>query len=139
MPQVAVHHPHVNGVCYGHTPLWRRIVLLDLPLVGRVVGLLVALATLIPLVPGYPGITCPLRALTGVPCPFCGTTTSCRELLQMDIPASFLANPVGILTIAALFFIAFARRPHLRVPVLLLIGLPAVLWVFQLHRFALVG
>jgi Protein of unknown function (DUF2752) len=139
MSQVAVRHSHASGYCPGHMPVWRRLVLLDVPIVGRVVGLLVALATLVPLIPGYPGVTCPLRALTGVPCPFCGTTTSFKELVQLDLPGSLLANPVGILAIAAIISIVFTRRPHLRVPILLLIGLPAILWLYQLHRFSILG
>lgn len=112
---------------------------LDLPVVGRVVGLVVALVTLVPLVPGYPGVTCPLRALTGVPCPFCGTTTSFKELFHLDVAGSLAANPIGVMAVIALIAIFFSRRLHIRVPLLLLIGLPAILWLYQLHRFSLVG
>jgi Protein of unknown function (DUF2752) len=139
MSQAAVHQNHDHGVCTGHAPVWRRSALMELPIIGRVVGLLVALAVLVPLVPGYPGVTCPLRALTGVPCPFCGTTTSLRELTQFDVLGSLAANPVGVLAAIALLAIFFARRTHIRVPILLLIGLPLVLWLYQMHRFALVG
>jgi Protein of unknown function (DUF2752) len=138
MSQVAVGHRH-SELCREHTPFLRNSIVLELPIVGRVAGVVVALLAMIPFVPGYPGVTCPLRALTGVPCPFCGTTTSFKELLQLDIAGSLAANPIGLLSVIAIASIVFSKRRRLRVPILLLIGLASILWVFELHRFALVG
>lgn len=36
---------------------------------------------------------CPLRALTGIPCPACGGTRACDSLLRGHVMDAFLANP----------------------------------------------
>ena len=45
---------------------------------------------LAPLVPG-----CPFHALTGVPCPGCGTTRAALALARGDVPAAFGWNPLA--------------------------------------------
>lgn len=70
-----------------------------------VLGALSALALvpflplLAPLVPG-----CPFHALTGVPCPGCGTTRAALALARGDVPAAFGWNPLA----AAAFLIGGA-------------------------------
>jgi hypothetical protein len=46
---------------------------------------------------------CPLRALTGVPCPTCGGTQTVIALLALDLGKAFTASP--LLTISALAFV----------------------------------
>ncbi|MDX6742549.1 DUF2752 domain-containing protein [Actinocorallia sp. A-T 12471] len=41
-----------------------------------------------------PGILCPLRLLTGIPCPFCGGTTVFIELGSGHPVRALLANPL---------------------------------------------
>ncbi|RSN70175.1 DUF2752 domain-containing protein [Actinomadura sp. WAC 06369] len=41
-----------------------------------------------------PGVLCPLRALTGIPCPLCGGTTVFIELGAGHPARALLANPV---------------------------------------------
>src|SRR2546421_475521 len=43
-----------------------------------------------------PGILCPLRALTGVPCPLCGGTTVFMELGAAHPARAALANPFAL-------------------------------------------
>lgn len=95
------------------------------------------------------GLPCPLRTLTGVPCPGCGLTTGAVALSHGQFGAAFAANPV-ILGLAGLAVLV--------VPLLLLravgalpppapwsprtrrrtgwgVGLlAAASWLFQLHR-----
>ncbi|TDC69532.1 DUF2752 domain-containing protein [Actinomadura sp. GC306] len=43
-----------------------------------------------------PGVLCPLRALTGIPCPLCGSTTVFIELGSGRPAQAVLANPVAL-------------------------------------------
>jgi hypothetical protein len=94
-----------------------------------------------------PGALCPLRRLTGIPCPFCGSTTVFMEAGAGHWTAALLANPVTV--VAALVFfaapllavdpVAVALRPSGRVR---WIGFASVLvgsWLWQLHRYSLLG
>ncbi|MGH3416540.1 MAG: DUF2752 domain-containing protein, partial [Actinocrinis sp.] len=94
-----------------------------------------------------PGALCPLRRLTGVPCPMCGSTTVFMEAGAGHWTAALLANPVTV--VAALIFLA---APLLAFdPVATMVRLPprvlwiggAVLlvgsWLWQLHRFRFLG
>lgn len=104
---------------------------------GAAFAMLVAGATL-PLLPGHPGIACPLRRLTGIPCPLCGMTTSVEETLRLHVHAAAAANPAGLLAVV-LAIALVARRPRrLAVPALLLPVLLAAMWLFELHRFSLI-
>ena len=48
-----------------------------------------------------PGLKCPWQALLGVPCPFCGTTTTLRHLLAANPHFAFQVNPlITLLAIA---------------------------------------
>ncbi len=49
---------------------------------------------------GLPGWTCPIRALTGVPCPGCGLTHAVLQILQGDVISSLQTHafaPVALL------------------------------------------
>lgn len=48
-------------------------------------------------VPGRPVTVCPLRALTGVPCPFCGGTTAAVHIGRLDLLGALRANPVVVI------------------------------------------
>ncbi|HEU5355632.1 MAG TPA: DUF2752 domain-containing protein [Actinocrinis sp.] len=94
-----------------------------------------------------PGALCPLRRVTGVPCPFCGSTTVFMETGAGHWGAALTANPLTV--VAALVFLA---APLLAVdPVTTLGRLPSRLlwiggavllagsWLWQLHRFGFLG
>lgn len=98
------------------------------------------------------GLPCPLRTLTGVPCPACGLTTAAVALVRGQVGAAFAANPV-IFGLAALA-VAVVPLVVLRVTGALapprpwsarsrtrtgwLAGLLAVAsWLFQLHRLGI--
>jgi hypothetical protein len=90
-----------------------------------------------------PGALCPLRRLTGVPCPLCGSTTVFMEAGAGHWSAALTANPFTVL--GALLFLA---APVLSVdPIQSWAELPrawrlwplaavlAASWLWQLHRF----
>ena len=94
---------------------------------------------MLPLLPGHAGLPCPLRTVTGVPCPLCGMTTSVEATLHAHPLAALGANPAGPFAVLAAVVLLFHRPAHpLRVPLALVIVLLAAMWLFELHRFALV-
>jgi len=71
-------------------------------------GGLVGAAAIWPLLPVHPPLACPLRAITGIPCPFCGMTRACVAAVHGHFGASLSFNPGGVL-IVALALIALVR------------------------------
>jgi len=97
---------------------------------------MLALGLALPHVPGNPGLPCPLRAVTGVPCPFCGLTTSVKATVGGHLGTALAANPAGLLIVAvAVVMLLQPARRQLRLPTLALTGGVALSWLFELHRF----
>jgi hypothetical protein len=89
-----------------------------------------------------PGILCPVRALTGVPCPFCGGTTVFMELGAAHPARALAANPVvlaGAVALAAAPLGSgrtwWAIAPRTRAWIIG--GVVALSWLWQLARFGL--
>jgi Protein of unknown function (DUF2752) len=99
---------------------------------------------------GGRGIGCPLRTLTGVPCPFCGLTTATVALTRGDWQTAARTSPLaclaaGVATATAPIMIAraaglarpprpwsaAARRRTGRAASVLV----ALSWAFQLRRY----
>jgi hypothetical protein len=97
---------------------------------------MLALGAALPHVPGNPGLPCPLRTVTGVPCPLCGLTTSVKAVMRADLAAAVAANPFGILAVAtAVLLLLRPQVRNLRVPVNVLLLGGVMSWFVQLHRF----
>jgi hypothetical protein len=89
-----------------------------------------------------PGVICPLRRLTGIPCPVCGSTTVFIELGSGHPLAALLANPFTVLFGLGLLFAplgvqrwwrGFPKRSRNTV----LVGAAVLSWFWQLHRLGL--
>jgi glycerol-3-phosphate acyltransferase PlsY len=102
---------------------------------------------------GGQGIPCPLRTLTGIPCPFCGLTTATVALVHGQwstaVATSPLACLVAILVVgtAPMLLLRQAglasgprqasvttRRRITRVMYVIV----ALNWVFELHRYGII-
>ena len=83
-----------------------------------------------------PGIPCPLRLATGIPCPLCGMTTSVTATTHAHLVQAIAANPAGPVAVAAAVVLLVLRRAErVRVPGWAVpVGL-ALMWVFELFRF----
>jgi Protein of unknown function (DUF2752) len=94
-------------------------------------------ALLLPLVPFEAGPLCPLRTITGVPCPFCGMTRSIIAVVHGDLARSLVLNPGGILVVGAGVTLLLIRRwQRVRLPVWTVFAFFAALWAYQLFKYA---
>jgi hypothetical protein len=90
-----------------------------------------------------PGALCPLRRLTGLPCPMCGSTTVFMEAGAGHWGAALTANPFTVLSFLAFLAVPLARIDPVTVwarmparPRFALLGVVLALsWLWQLHRF----
>jgi hypothetical protein len=95
-------------------------------------------------------LPCPLRTLTGLPCPMCGMTTAATQLAGGHLGPAVAANPFVLLVAAlavAMSLLVAARalgRAPLPVPWTagrhrgarrVVAGVLVVSWTFQLYRF----
>lgn len=87
-----------------------------------------------------PGVLCPLRRFTGIPCPGCGSTTVFMELGAGHVGAAIAANPVTVLVGLCLLFAplgggAWWWRLPARTKNIVIFSAAAVSWLWQLHRY----
>ena len=122
--------------CYGR-PVVVRMVALDTSDLRTSGALMLGAAFMLPLLPGHPGFACPLRSMTGIPCPLCGMTTSVEEGVRFHLGSAFAANPGGLVAIAVAVFMLVRRPSGLRIPAVLPSLVVPALWLFELHRFSI--
>lgn len=85
------------------------------------------------------GLPCPLRASTGIPCPFCGMTTSVKGAIGFDAGSALAASPAGVVLVAVALIVVALRPERIPLPPAgVLAGLMAAMWVFQLNRFGFI-
>lgn len=100
-------------------------------------GAMLAAAAILPALPGNPGLPCPLRTITGVPCPFCGMTTSVKATVRLQLTDAVAANPAGVLLVVAAILLLLLRPKSVPVPLIVAAGALGLMWAFELQRFGL--
>jgi hypothetical protein len=100
-------------------------------------AVLLTAAAVLPVLPGHDELGCPLRRLTGVPCPLCGMTTSVEATVRLHLGRALEANPAGIAAVLAALVLLAVRPAQVRIPAALPPVLLAGLWLFELHRFSI--
>ncbi len=97
-------------------------------------GGMVATAAAWPVLPFHPPLACPLRAATGIPCPFCGMTRAVVAAVHGHVLASLAFNPGGIVVLLVALTAVF--RPdvltRLRTPGWSLLAIVGALWVWNI-------
>lgn len=104
----------------------------------RVAGaLMLGAAAVVPFLPDGVMPGCPLRAMTGVPCPLCGMTTSVVAAAHLDVVQAAAVAPAGLLAVVTAVALLFLRRRTVAVPRWLPPAGLAAMWLWQLGRLAL--
>jgi hypothetical protein len=82
------------------------------------------------------GLPCPLRTLTGVPCPFCGVTTSVRDMLGGRVRAGLGVAPLGLLLVVVAVAVVLRLGPgNVRILRPIVIAGVVAEWCFELFRY----
>jgi Protein of unknown function (DUF2752) len=92
-----------------------------------------------------PGVLCPLRRFTGVPCPFCGSTTVFMQTGAGHWGGAVAANPFTVVAVLGLLLyplfaaeaLGFWNRMPRRLRWTLGAAVLSASWLWQLHRFGL--
>jgi Protein of unknown function (DUF2752) len=97
-------------------------------------GGMVAIAAAWPLLPAHPPLACPLRAITGIPCPLCGMTRAVVAAAHGHLGTSLAFNPAGIvvLVVAVVAILRPAWLTRLRIPLWSVFTLAGALWVWNI-------
>jgi hypothetical protein len=97
---------------------------------------MLTLGAVLPHVAPAPGLPCPLRTVTGMPCPLCGMSTSVEATCAGHLRQAVAANPVGLLAVAvAGVLLLRSGWRGVRLPVAPLALVAVVSWAWELHRF----
>jgi uncharacterized protein DUF2752 len=105
---------------------------------ARVAGAaMLGIAAVRPIVPFEFVPPCPLRTMTGIPCPLCGMTRGVTALVHGDLGHAVVLNPGSLLVVAlAVLLIVQWRMKRVVVPVWTIVTLLALLWAWQLVKYA---
>lgn len=102
---------------------------------------MLGIAAVRPMLPVEPGLPCPLRTLTGVPCPLCGMTRGVTAAVHGHLAHSLALNPGGI--VAVMLAVALLagwllgwRVRRLTYATWLVPVVLGAMWAYQLFKYA---
>jgi uncharacterized protein DUF2752 len=104
----------------------------------RILGVaMLGAAAIRPLVPFEFVPPCPLRTITGIPCPMCGMTRGVTALVHGDFARALLMNPASYVAVAlALLLLVQWRTRRVVIPVWVIVTALAGMWAWQLFKYA---
>jgi hypothetical protein len=104
----------------------------------RIIGAaMLGAAAVRPLMPVEVVPPCPLRTITGIPCPMCGMTRGVTALVHGDFAHALLMNPASYVAVAlALLLLVQWRTKRVVIPVWVIVAVFAVMWTWQLFKYA---
>jgi Protein of unknown function (DUF2752) len=125
------------GTATVSAPSASRPLELDLKPLRFAGAAMLGVAAVLPVVPVSPVRPCPLRTLTGIPCPFCGMTRGVSALVHGHVSAAFTYNPGAFLIVAMAIVLLIAWRwQRVRIPMWAVFLFFAVLWAYQLFKYS---
>ena len=77
---------------------------------------------------GILDVSCPIRVLTGIPCPTCGTTRALLSLLRGDVSAYLRYQPMAVflvLSVLAALHLPYVKKGKLPIRIFLAVTLSA--------------
>jgi hypothetical protein len=98
---------------------------------------MLGVAAVRPLVPFEFVPPCPLRTITGVPCPFCGMTRGVTAAVHADLGRAVFLNPGSVVAVvlAVLLLVAW-RTKRVNLPGWSIVLVFGLLWSWQLFKYA---
>jgi Protein of unknown function (DUF2752) len=98
---------------------------------------MLGIAAVRPLVPFEFVPPCPLKTVTGIPCPFCGMTRGVTSLVHGDFAHALLMNPASFLAVAlAVLLLVQWKTKKVVIPVWVIAVVMAVMWSWQIFKYA---
>jgi len=108
----------------------------DLKAMRGVGAAMLGIAAVRPLVPFNFVPPCPLRTLTGVPCPLCGMTRGVTAAVHVQLGKALFLNPGSLVAVAAALFLLFCWRvKRITIPIWLIVTVLALRWSWQLFKY----
>ena len=109
----------------------------DLTQLRWVGAAMLGVAAVRPLVPFEFVPPCPLRTLTGVPCPLCGMTRGVTAAVHLELGKAVLLNPGSIVAVVLTILILVAwRTKRVTIPVWVFFVLLGLMWSWELFKYA---
>jgi hypothetical protein len=98
---------------------------------------MLAVAAVRPLLPVEVVPPCPLRTITGVPCPLCGMTRGVTAVVHGNIGHALFLNPGSVAAVILAVALLFAwRTQRVTVRVWMIVAVLGLLWSWQLFKYA---
>src|SRR5580704_18325295 len=98
---------------------------------------MLGVAAVRPLLPVEVVPPCPLRTLTGVPCPLCGMTRGVTAAVHGQIGHALFLNPGSIAAVILAIVVLLAwRTERVTLRVWMVVAVLGLLWSWQLFKYA---